>query len=56
VPVLFKNFPAKKIIFKFFVLFFSLIFILKLEEQFRNEEVFIFSLFSKVQIWVFGGK
>ena len=45
-----------KIIFKFFVLFFSLIFILKLDEPFRNEEIFTISLFSKVQIWVLGAK
>ena len=37
---------------KKFVLLFSLIFILKLKEPFRNEEIFITSLFSKVQIWV----
>ena len=36
--------------------FFSLIFILKLKEPFRNEEIFITSLFSKVQIWVLGVK
>ena len=42
--------------FKFLVLFFSLIFILKLDEPFRNEEIFIISLFSKVQIWGFGVK
>ena len=46
----------KQIIFKFFVLFFSLIFILKLDEPIRNEEIFIISLFSKVQIWVTGVK
>jgi len=28
-----------------------LIFILKLDEPFRNEEIFIISFFSKVQIW-----
>jgi len=28
--------------------------ILKLDEPFRNEEIFIISLFSKVQIWGFG--
>ena len=39
-------------IFKFFVLFFSLIFILILGEPFRNQEIFIISLFSIVQIWV----
>jgi len=43
-------------ILKFIVLFFSLIFILKLDEPFRNEEIFIISLFSKVQIWVLGVK
>ena len=40
-------FLTKKIIFKFFVLFVSLIFILKLDEPFRNEEIFIISLFFK---------
>ena len=39
----------QKIIFKFF----SLLFILK---PYRNEEIFIISLFSKVQIWVLGVK
>ena len=38
------------IIFKFFVLFFSHIFILQLDEPFRNEEIFIISLFFKVHI------
>ena len=33
-----------------------MIFILKLDEPFRNEELFIISLFSKDQIWVFGVK
>ena len=42
--------------FKFSVLFFSLILILKLDEPFRNEEIFIISLFWKVQIWGFGEK
>ena len=32
--------------------FFSLVFILKLDEPFRNQEIFIISLFSIVQIWV----
>ena len=45
----FTEFIFKKIILKFFVLFFSLIFILKLHKPFRNEEI---SLFFKVQIWV----
>ena len=36
----------------FFVLFFSLIFMLKLDEPFRKQEIFIISLFSIVQIWV----
>ena len=36
--------------------FFSLIFIIKLNEPFRNEEIFIISLFSEVQIWVSGVK
>ncbi len=40
---------------EFFVLFFSHIFILKLE-PFRNEEIFTISLFLKVQIWVLGVK
>ena len=39
----------KKIIF-----FYSHILILKLDEPFRNEEIFIISLFSKVQILVLG--
>ena len=34
--------------------FFSLILILKLDEPFRNEEIFIISLFSEVQIWGLG--
>ena len=38
------------------VLFVSLIFILKLDEPFINEEIFIIALFSKVQIWCFGVK
>jgi len=40
----------------FLFYFFSLIFILKLDEPFRNEEIFIISLFSKNQIWVLGVK
>ena len=32
--------------------FFSLIFKLKLDEPFRNQEILIISLFSIVQIWV----
>ena len=45
--------PAEKSkIFIFFVLFFSLIFMLKLDEPFRNREIFITSLFLIVQIWV----
>ena len=36
--------------------FFSLVFILKLEKLFRNEEIFIISLFSKVQKWGLGVK
>ena len=36
--------------------FFSLIFILKLDEPFRNEEICIISFFSKVQIWALGVK
>ena len=39
-----------------FCFIFSLIFILKLDEPLRNEEIFIISLFSKVQIWVLGVK
>ena len=35
-----------------FVLFFSLIFMLKLDEPFRNQEIFIISLFLIVQTWV----
>ena len=35
--------------------FYPLIYILKLDEPFGNEEIFIKSFF-KVQIWVFGGK
>ena len=35
---------------------FCLILILKLDEPFRNEDIFIISLFSKVQIWGFGVK
>ena len=31
---------------------FCLIFMLKLDEPFRNQEIFIISLFSIVQIWV----
>jgi len=46
----------QKIIFKFFVLFFSLVFILKLDKPFRNEENFIISLFLKVQNWGLGVK
>ena len=42
----------KNKIFKIFVLFFSLIFMLKLDEPFRNQEIFEISLFSIVQIWV----
>ena len=42
--------------FKICCSIFSLIFILKLDEPFRNEEIFIISLFSKVQIWVLGVK
>ena len=38
------------------VLFFSLIFILKLDEAIRNEEIFIIFCLSKVQIWGFGVK
>ena len=38
--------------FKIFVLVFSLIFMLKLDEPFRNQEIFIISLFLIVQIWV----
>ena len=40
--------------FHSFVLFFSLIFILKLDKPFRNQEIFIISLFSLVKIWGFG--
>ena len=42
--------------FQIFVLLFSLIFILKLDEPFKNEEIFIFSLFSKNQISGLGEK
>ena len=52
----FTEFFNKKNNFQIFVLFFSLIFILKLDEPFRNEEIFIISLFSKVQIWGLGVK
>ena len=38
------------------VLYFLLIFILKLDEPFRNEEIFLIYLFSKVQIWGLGVK
>ena len=38
------------------IFYFSLNFILKLDEPFRNEEIFIVSLFSKVQIWGLGEK
>ena len=31
-------------------------FILKLDEPFRNEEIFTISFFSKVQSWVLGVK
>ena len=41
-----QNFQKKKF------LFFLLIFMLKLNEPFRNQEIFIMSLFSIVQIWV----
>ena len=51
----FTEFFNKKL-FSNFVLFFWLIFILKLNEPFRNEEIFTISLFSKVQIWVLGVK
>ena len=37
--------------FQFFCLIFSLIYMLKLDEPFRNHEIFIISLFSIVQIW-----
>ena len=47
-------FQQKKIIFKFLFHFFSLTFILKLDEPFRNEEIFIISLFSKVFFCSFG--
>jgi len=42
--------------FQIFFLFSFLIFILKLDEPFRNEEIFIIPLFSKVQILVLGMK
>ena len=54
-----RNKIKQKIILKFFVLFYfiSHIFILKLDEPFRNEEIFIISFFqSKVQILVLGVK
>ena len=35
---------------------FCLILILKLDEPYRNEEIFIISLFTKVQNWVLGVK
>ena len=38
------------------MLFFFAIFILKLDEPFRNEEIFIISPISKGQIWVSGVK
>ena len=47
------NFFSTKNYFQIFCLFVSLIFILKL---FRNEEMFIISLFSQVQIRVLGVK
>ena len=47
--------PGHSVRFNDFFYFFSLIFILKLNEPFRNEEIFI-SLFSKVQILGFGVK
>ena len=36
--------------------FFSHIFIIKLDEPLRNEDIFIISLFTEVQIWVLGLK
>ena len=51
----FTEFFNKKNNFQIFVLFFSLIFILKLDEPFRNEEIFIISFF-KSSIWVLGVK
>ena len=42
--------------FQIFLFKFLLIFILKLYEPFRNEEIFIISFLSKVQIWVLGVK
>ena len=51
----FTEFFNKKL-FSNFVLFFWLIFILKLNEPFRNEEIFTISLFSKAQIWGLGVK
>ena len=48
--------PDPDISLRFTECFFLLIFILKLDEPFRNDEIFIISLFSKVQIWDFGVK
>ena len=45
-------FCTKKKILNFYVVFFSLIFMLKLDEPFRNQGIFKISLFSIVQIWV----
>ena len=42
----FTEFLKQSKIFKFFVLFFSLIFMLKLDEPFRNQEIFIISFFN----------
>ena len=36
--------------------FFSHIFIIKLDEPLRNEDIFIISLFTEIQIWVLGLK
>ena len=46
------NFFNKAKFRNFFVLFFSLIFMLKLDEPFRNQKSFIISLFSIAQTWV----
>ena len=47
----FTEFLSTKNNFQIFVLFISLIFILKLDEPLRNEEIFII---SKIQSWVLG--
>ena len=48
----FTDFFLTKNNFQIFILFFSLIFICKLDEPIRNEEIFIISLFPQVMNWV----